>query len=173
MTDPFDDAARDLVRRAHDADPHPGVFDPSTGLADVLARSAAKPAPPRPPRASLTELVTEIPEVTHAVIVSVDGHLLASSDRLPRNRAEQVAAISAGLISMVKGASRAFEGGTVNHTIVKMAQGYLVVVSIGNGSGLAVLATPTCDLDLLVHEVARLSEQVDPNALDANLLSGK
>src|SRR5947209_2906620 len=39
MTDRHDDAARDLVQRAHNNDPEPADFDVKAGLADVLTRS--------------------------------------------------------------------------------------------------------------------------------------
>jgi hypothetical protein len=46
MTDRHDDAARDLVQRAHHSDPDPADFDIKTGLADVLTRSGQQ-APSR------------------------------------------------------------------------------------------------------------------------------
>jgi DNA-binding CsgD family transcriptional regulator len=46
MTDRHDDAARDLVQRAHHSDPEPAGLDVRAGLADVLARSGQQ-APSR------------------------------------------------------------------------------------------------------------------------------
>jgi len=47
MTDRHDDAARDLVQRAHHSDPEPADLDIRAGLADVLARGGQQaPNPP-------------------------------------------------------------------------------------------------------------------------------
>ncbi|MFD2472659.1 VWA domain-containing protein [Amycolatopsis silviterrae] len=43
MTDPFDDTARDVVRRAYEADPRPEAGDPAAALARFRARSADLP----------------------------------------------------------------------------------------------------------------------------------
>ncbi|MGW6932668.1 DUF742 domain-containing protein [Lentzea sp. NPDC054927] len=44
MTEPQHDAARDLVRRAHDKDPAPARFDTEAGLDDVLERAGGMAA---------------------------------------------------------------------------------------------------------------------------------
>lgn len=51
----------------------------------------------------ITEFVKEMPGVAHAVIVSADGLPLAYSQGFPRDRADQLAAITAGLISLTQG----------------------------------------------------------------------
>lgn len=98
--------------------------------------------------------------VAHAVVVSVDGLLLASSDDLPVERAEQLAAITAGLISLTYGVARHFDGGLVQQTIVDMDSGSLILMSIGDGSSLAVLAARHCDVGQIGYEMALLVERV-------------
>ena len=71
--------------------------------------------------------------------MSADGLLMAASDSIPGERGEQLAAVSSGLASLSVGASRLFEGGAVLQTIVEMEQGYLMLMSVGDGSNLAVL----------------------------------
>jgi len=88
----------------------------------------------------ITDFVRQVPGVAHAVVVSADGLLLAGSQGLPRDRAEQLSAVSSGLVSLTQGAARCFEAGGVNQTVVEMDRGYLFLMSISDGSCLAVLA---------------------------------
>lgn len=98
--------------------------------------------------------------IAHVVVVSADGLLLAASRDLPTDRAEQLAAITAGLISLAYGTSRYFDGGDVQQTIVEMGAGYLIMMSIGDGSALVVLASRHCDVGHVGYEMALLVERV-------------
>ena len=60
----------------------------------------------------VTNFVDRVPGVAHAVVVSADGLLLVASEGLPRDRADQLAAVASGLTSLTQGAARCFEGGT-------------------------------------------------------------
>lgn len=97
--------------------------------------------------------------VAHAVVVSSDGLLLTSSQALPRDRADQLAAVTSGLISLTKGASSCFDGGEVIQTAVEMQRGSMLLMSISDGSCLAVLAAPDCDLGLVGYEMALLVDR--------------
>jgi predicted regulator of Ras-like GTPase activity (Roadblock/LC7/MglB family) len=112
------------------------------------------------------EFVRQIPGVAHAVVVSADGLVLTASNGLPRERAEQLSAVSAGLTSLTQGAARYFDAGGVTQTVVEMDGGYLFLMSISNGSCLAVLAARNCDMGLVVYEmtllVDRVGEQMTP-----------
>jgi len=108
----------------------------------------------------VTKFVEEAPGAAHAVLVSADGLLLAVSDRLPADRAEQVAAVSSGLASLAVGAARLFEGGAVMQTVVEMEHGYLLLMSVGDGSHLAVLTQDSADIGQVGYEMALLVERV-------------
>ena len=108
----------------------------------------------------ITDFVRQVPGVAHAVVVSADGLLLAGSQGLPRDRAEQLSAVSSGLVSLTQGAARCFEAGGVNQTVVEMDRGYLFLMSISDGSCLAVLAAPNCDIGLVAYEMTLLVERV-------------
>jgi predicted regulator of Ras-like GTPase activity (Roadblock/LC7/MglB family) len=112
------------------------------------------------------EFVRQIPGVAHAVVVSADGLLLTASNDLPRDRADQLSAMSSGLMSLTQGAARCFDAGEVTQTVVEMEGGYLFLMSISNGSCLAVLAAQNCDMGLVVYEmtllVDRVGEQMTP-----------
>jgi uncharacterized protein len=109
---------------------------------------------------------TRTPGVAHALVVSADGLPIAVSDRLDRSRADQLAAIASGLASLTLGASHCFAGGLVKQTVVEMERGLLFVMSISDGSCLAVLATSTCDVGVVAYEmtvlVARTGDVLTP-----------
>ncbi|SBS71685.1 Roadblock/LC7 family protein [uncultured Mycobacterium sp.] len=120
--------------------------------------------PSRPSNNSLDWLVSnfarDVPGVSHAVLVSVDGLLIAASEQLPRERAEQLAAVTSGLASLAAGAAQLFEAGQVLQSVVEMAGGYLLVMRVGDGSQLATLAAPNCDIGQIGYEMAVLVERV-------------
>lgn len=101
-----------------------------------------------------------VPGVAHAIVVSTDGLLLTSSARLPRDRADQLAAVASGLISLTQGAARCFEAGGVVQTVVEMERGIVLLMSISDGSCLAVLASPTCDIGQIGYEMTLLVDKV-------------
>ncbi|SDM16592.1 roadblock/LC7 domain-containing protein [Allokutzneria albata] len=108
----------------------------------------------------ITEFVQRVPGVAHAVVVSADGLLLAGSEGLPRDRAEQLSAVASGLVSLTQGAARCFEAGNVAQTVVEMERGYLFLMSVSDGSCLALLAAPNCDIGLVAYEMTMLVERV-------------
>jgi uncharacterized protein len=101
--------------------------------------------------------VKATPGVAHALVVSADGLPVALSDRLDRPRADQLAAISSGLASLTQGATRCFDGGLVAQTVVEMERGFLFVMSISDGSCLAVLAASTCNVGVVAYEMTVLA----------------
>ncbi|WP_086823245.1 roadblock/LC7 domain-containing protein [Allokutzneria sp. NRRL B-24872] len=108
----------------------------------------------------ITDFVRRVPGVAHTVVVSADGLLLAASQGLPRDRGEQLAAVSSGLVSLTQGAARCFEAGNVAQTVVEMERGYLFLMSISNGACLSVLAAPNCDIGLVAYEMTLLVDRV-------------
>ena len=108
----------------------------------------------------VTRFVEEVPSAAHAILVSADGLLMAASSGIPADRAEQVAAVSSGLASLAVGAARLFDGGAVLQTVVEMEQGYLMLMSVGDGSNLAVLTAESADIGQVGYEMALLVERV-------------
>jgi uncharacterized protein len=108
----------------------------------------------------LNDFADQVYGVAHVVVVSVDGLLLASSQDLPGDRAEQFAAIAAGLVSLACGAARHFDGGDIQQTIVDMEAGYLLLMSISDGSTIVVLASRNCDVGQIGYEMALLVDRV-------------
>ena len=108
----------------------------------------------------MSRFVEEVPDAAHSILVSADGLLMASSTSIPSERAEQVAAVSSGLASLAVGAARLFEGGAVMQTIVEMEMGFLMLMSVGDGSNLTVLTTEDADIGQVGYEMALLVDRV-------------
>jgi uncharacterized protein len=108
----------------------------------------------------ITNFVDRIPGAESAVVVSSDGLVLTMSEKVPREAADQMAAITSGLTGLTAGAARCFQAGPVIQVIVEMDGGYLFVTSISDGSALAVLCDPNCDIGLVGYEMSLLVERV-------------
>ncbi len=108
----------------------------------------------------VTNLADRVPAVAHAIVVSSEGLPMGSSLGFPADRVDQLAAVTSGLTSLTQGAARIFEGGAVAQTVVEMHRGLLIVMAISDGSSLAVLASPDCDIGLVAYEMALLVERV-------------
>lgn len=107
----------------------------------------------------IDNFVEQVPGVAHTIVVSADGLLLAISEGFPKDRADQLAAVTSGLASLTQGAARIFEAGAVTQTVIEMEMGFLFVMSISDGSCLAVLASTECDMGLVGYEMALLVER--------------
>lgn len=108
----------------------------------------------------VTGFAERVPSVAHAIVISSDGLPMAFSQGLPKDRVDQLAAVTSGLASLTQGAARVFEGGAVTQVVVEMERGLLIVMTISYGSSLAVLAAADCDLGLVAYEMTTLVESV-------------
>ncbi len=109
----------------------------------------------------LDSFVHSTPEVRHTLVVSTDGLLMAMDADLDRTSGDQLAAIVAGLSSLNRGAARQLGGGEVRQSIVEMDGLFLFLMSISDGSVLAVVAGPTCDVGLVGYEMALLVSRTE------------
>lgn len=98
--------------------------------------------------------------ITHAVAVSADGLRLASSRDLPGESGDQVAAFTAGLESLTRGMAGLMNAAPVEQTVVEMAGGQLVVMAIGDGSILTVLADKDADMGQVAYEMVMVINRV-------------
>ncbi|WP_137723140.1 roadblock/LC7 domain-containing protein [Prescottella subtropica] len=108
----------------------------------------------------VSNFARDVAGVSHAVLVSADGLLMAGSAHLPVDRAEQLAAVTSGLASLSSGVSNLFDGGGVLQSVVEMQRGYLLLMSVGDGSHLATLTSSSCDIGQVGYEMALLVERV-------------
>ncbi|GAA3727471.1 roadblock/LC7 domain-containing protein [Plantactinospora mayteni] len=104
----------------------------------------------------LDDLVGRVKQTQHAILLSVDGLLMASSRELDRDDAEHLAAVASGVQSLARGAGRRFGGGPVQQTIIEMRSAFLFVTAAGHGACLAVLASEDADVGLVAYEMAML-----------------
>jgi predicted regulator of Ras-like GTPase activity (Roadblock/LC7/MglB family) len=107
----------------------------------------------------VSNFVGGVPGVTQAVVVSSDGLLVAMSDGLDRVAADRLAAVSAGLQSISRGAAAPLGGGAVHEVIVELEHAILFVMSVSDTSALAVVASRPCDAGLIGYEMAVLVER--------------
>jgi hypothetical protein len=107
----------------------------------------------------LANFVKETDGVSDAVAVSSDGLLMAMSDRLGRDDADQLAAIVAGIVSLANGVSGRFGFDTLRLIMIEMRRGLLLVSAVSDGSCVGVLAAETCDVGLVGYEIAVLAER--------------
>ena len=98
--------------------------------------------------------------VLEAIAVSSDGFLLASSSGAARQNAEQLAAVTAGLASLTRGAAEMFDMDSVEQVLIEMSGGHMFISTISDGSSLAVLADKRADLGLVGYEMALMVERV-------------
>src|SRR6187200_2056153 len=89
----------------------------------------------------VSKFAREVSGVTHAVLVSAHDLLLAASEHMPIELADQHAAVSSGLGSVTAGAAQWLNGGYVLQSVVEMENGYLLLMRVGDGSNLVTLAT--------------------------------
>jgi len=106
------------------------------------------------------DFVNRVAGVAHALVVSAEGMPMTASAHLPRDRADQLAAVASGLVSLAQGAARCFDAGQVVQTVVELERGIMLLMSISDGSSLAVLAAPTCDIGLVGYEMTLLVDRV-------------
>jgi predicted regulator of Ras-like GTPase activity (Roadblock/LC7/MglB family) len=107
----------------------------------------------------ISSFAERVTGVAHAVVVSADGLLLTSSTKLPPDSAEQLAALASGIVSLAHGGARFMESGEVVRTVVQMKRGIVLMMAISDGSCLAVMASPKCDIGVVGYEMTLLVER--------------
>lgn len=108
----------------------------------------------------LDELVSQVPQVRHAVVLSGDGLPMGASAGLSRDEGERFAAIASGFHSLAKGVGRHFQAGHVVQTMVELEGGFLFVAAAGEGSCLSLFTDADADVGLVAYEMARLVRRV-------------
>jgi predicted regulator of Ras-like GTPase activity (Roadblock/LC7/MglB family) len=107
----------------------------------------------------VTSLTARVPAVVHAAVVSSDGLPLATSAGFPRERADQLAAMTSGLTGLTAGASRVLGAGPIVQAVVQLERGTLVVMAISKSASLVDVAS-TNDLGLIAYEMTLLAERI-------------
>ena len=110
----------------------------------------------------LENLVENTAGAMHALVLSRDGLKLCHTSKLSVDKADQLAAIAAGVQALSQGASVEFGDGTggVRQSMTEFHGGLLFIVEAGEGAHLAVLADDTADVGLIGHRMDELVEQI-------------
>jgi len=117
----------------------------------------------------LDGLVKGTEGIVGAIAVSSDGFMLACSEALPEETADQFAAIVSGLNSLTKGAAACFGNSSVEQIIVEMDRHFAIVSRMNTASVIAVVADRTGSLGTIGHEmrgfVQRSGELLSPEVI--------
>lgn len=110
----------------------------------------------------LENLVASTPGAQHALVLSRDGLKLCHSSGLNVDKADQLAAIAAGVQALSHSASVEFGDGSggVRQSMTEFHGGLLFIVEAGDGAHLAMLGTDDADVGLVGHKMDELIEQI-------------
>lgn len=108
----------------------------------------------------LDSFVERAPEVSHAIAISADGLMVASTRNLPPDRADQLAATGSGLVSLLRGAAGFFEAGAVISNVTQLEGGFMFSMAFNDGASLLVLAAPNCDVGKVSYEMTELANRI-------------
>ncbi|HEX6499352.1 MAG TPA: roadblock/LC7 domain-containing protein [Micromonosporaceae bacterium] len=120
-------------------------------------RGTQPPAPRGPQDCEwlIRQFADEVPGVTHALLVSLDGLQLTASRRVPRDLGDQLAALTAGLLSMADRSASLLNLGPSEYLTIRLPRGHLLFMRVGESAGLAVAAAAGCDLRVVSYHMAQ------------------
>ncbi|NYH51031.1 MULTISPECIES: roadblock/LC7 domain-containing protein [Nocardiopsis] len=108
----------------------------------------------------LDDLLTRASGTQHAIVLSTDGLLMATSSGLDRPAAEHLSAIASGLHSLAGGASKQFAAGGIRQSIIEMDRAFLFVAAAGEGACMALMSDADSDVGLIAYEMNKVIERV-------------
>jgi hypothetical protein len=108
----------------------------------------------------VNDFTMHVADIAHAIVVSADGMPLATSEGIPHQAVEELAAITSGLSSLAAGAARIAGAAPALQALVEMDQGLMFVRAVSGGASLAVLAAPECDVRQVSFEMTRVVEAI-------------
>ncbi|MFE3060851.1 roadblock/LC7 domain-containing protein [Nocardia sp. NPDC059239] len=108
----------------------------------------------------LEDLVKRLTCSEGAVVLSVDGLLLARTENLHRENGEHLAAMASALGSLARSVGTQFNKGALQQVVVELDEGYLVLTEAGAGACLALLVSATGDLGMVAYEMNMVVQQV-------------
>lgn len=109
----------------------------------------------------LDDLVTRVPGIRKALILTRDGLTVGASATLSREDAERLSAIAAAFHSLARGAVRQLGGEEIRQVIVEMDAGFFFTTAAGEGSCLAVISSAEADVGRVAYETAMLIKRTN------------
>jgi len=101
------------------------------------------------------QFAEDVPGVTHAILMSLDGLQLAASRSVGRDVGDQLSALAAGLLSMADHGAALLDLGASEYLTVRLPRGHLLFMRVGESAGLAVAAAPGCDLRVVSYRMTQ------------------
>ncbi|HEX4813653.1 MAG TPA: roadblock/LC7 domain-containing protein [Nonomuraea sp.] len=109
----------------------------------------------------LENLRDNTPGIVQVLVLSRDGLKMCWSSGLHLDKADQLAAIAAGIQSLALAASVEFgDYSGSGQAMVEFGGGLLLMVPAGEGAHLAVLAKDDADIGIVAHNMNELVEQI-------------
>ena len=106
----------------------------------------------------VADFVERVHGATHALILSADGLPLAASPSVGDQEADQLAAISSGVLSLAQNSAALFDKGTCEQIIIRLTDGYFLFMNIAPGAGLAVLTSSEAQMRVVAYEMTQFVE---------------
>ncbi|MFJ8579542.1 roadblock/LC7 domain-containing protein [Micromonospora sp. NPDC093277] len=108
----------------------------------------------------IDQFAEDVPGVTHAVLVSLDGLQLAASRGVGRDVGDQLSALAAGMLSMADRGGALLDLGASEYLTVRLPRGHMLFMRVGESAGLAVAAAPGCDLRVVSYRMTQFVSAV-------------
>ncbi|MBB5136382.1 putative regulator of Ras-like GTPase activity (Roadblock/LC7/MglB family) [Thermocatellispora tengchongensis] len=109
----------------------------------------------------LENLREKTPGTRHVLVLTRDGLKMCFTTGLDQDKADQLAALAAGIQSLSLSASAEFGDGIgAGQAMVEFAGGLLLIVPAGEGAHLAVVADEDAEVGLVGHNMNELVEQI-------------
>lgn len=106
----------------------------------------------------VADFVDRVHGATHALILSSDGLPLAASPSVGAEEADQLAAISSGVLSLAHNSAALFDKGSCEQIIIRLTDGYFLFMNIAPGSGFAVLTSSEAQMRVVAYEMTQFVE---------------
>jgi predicted regulator of Ras-like GTPase activity (Roadblock/LC7/MglB family) len=109
----------------------------------------------------LTKFVQETTGVVDVIAVSSDGLLMAVAGQVERAASERLSAIVSGIASLAAGAGSSHGLGPLSKVIVDTEGGYLLIMAMGAGALLGVVASRGASLGTVAYEMALFINRIN------------
>jgi predicted regulator of Ras-like GTPase activity (Roadblock/LC7/MglB family) len=108
----------------------------------------------------IDQFVAEVPGVTHALIVSLDGLQLVGSGAVGRDLGDQLAALTAGLLASADQSGALLDLDQSEYLTIRFPRGHLLFMRVAQAAGLTVAAAAGCDLRVVAYHMTMFVNSV-------------
>jgi predicted regulator of Ras-like GTPase activity (Roadblock/LC7/MglB family) len=108
----------------------------------------------------IQQLANEVPTVTHALVVSLDGLQLAHTGAVDRDLGDQLAALTAGILSIGGQYGQWLQLGQPENLTIRFPHGHVAFMRIADTAGLCVAARAGTDMRTLAFAMTKFVQAV-------------